>query len=341
MNLSTEYLFSNRTFISKDKLENVYAFVGDSYHWICALIYKLQSTLGAVNDLNRSLYFSEDQSWRDVIAECDTLPFMSDKRLIVIKNITKIEVNDEKLVLRYIASPNPSTYLILNFTQLGYKQKKTNKIYNELSKKRCVLEMPVPDRYSFKNILNLKKKKGELNITRSAEEMFLTLMEPSWDTFINELEKISLYAGNNTVIDDNELLSILATNKAPEMERLIDGIFMQDKMKVTTILNDNPIDEKNIVLWLGILRWNIRILIELSSISSDYEKESILKKNRIFSTSKIDSMIKYARGRTSRHFSYLLQIVMEMDDNLRKRSGQLFKINLERMILKMSMARGK
>ena len=74
-----------------------------------------------------SLYAGSDVSGRDLVERAQTLPFMGEKRVIIVRQAEKWKAQDLAALLGYLQDPAPTTLLILSsqeerLTQASWRQ---------------------------------------------------------------------------------------------------------------------------------------------------------------------------------------------------------------------------
>ena len=105
-------------------LKNVYRIVGDDYYLIDLAVDQLKQACGiSLSDLNQSFFDDENFLAEDVIDACNQMPFMAEKRLIILKDLSKISETDKQKIIKYSKNPSPYSVLVVidnnkNFTAL-------------------------------------------------------------------------------------------------------------------------------------------------------------------------------------------------------------------------------
>jgi DNA polymerase-3 subunit delta len=67
---------------------------------------------------------------RAIVDAANTLPFLSDVRLVVVKNVEKLGKSDSELLVSYLANPSPTTVMALVATKLA----KSTRLYKAAAK---------------------------------------------------------------------------------------------------------------------------------------------------------------------------------------------------------------
>lgn len=190
---------------------NIMLYLGTNKYQINNEINKLCNDLN-LNELGISKFDCEEISLDEVINDCETLPFLSEKKIVIISNPIFLSNEKNKLIhniekfIEYINNPNKTTILVINSCDIKIDKKK--KIYKALQKKAKIC--------SFDNISEqvatqiIKNKFKQLNANISYEAIYELINRTECDSLklYSELDKISFYIDdkNNITIDDIKLL---------------------------------------------------------------------------------------------------------------------------------------
>lgn len=170
-------------------LKNVYRIVGDDYYLIDSAISELKEACGGeMSDLNQSYFDDENFSADNLINSCNQMPFIAEKRLVILKELSKITEQDKQKIINYSKSPSPFSVLAIidnnkNFLALQailIDCKSLN--YVELSKL-------------------VQEKFAERSATIDSEAIKVLIENSSYNlTKINsEIDKLVVYADGKTI----------------------------------------------------------------------------------------------------------------------------------------------
>ncbi|MDH5174350.1 MAG: DNA polymerase III subunit delta [Elusimicrobiota bacterium] len=101
--------------LNRKKIADCYFFCGEEDYLKQEAILLLKKMLirPGAEDFDLGLFYAEDSSAREAIALAETYPFMSKKRLIMIKDIDKFRESELKEIIKYLKKPVSSTCLVL------------------------------------------------------------------------------------------------------------------------------------------------------------------------------------------------------------------------------------
>ncbi|MFR4803646.1 MAG: DNA polymerase III subunit delta [Eggerthellaceae bacterium] len=64
-------------------------------------------------DFNHDVFHGESASGDDIVSACNTVPFASDVRLVVVHAADALKKSDAEALVTYLSEPSPSTVLCL------------------------------------------------------------------------------------------------------------------------------------------------------------------------------------------------------------------------------------
>ena len=105
----------------------VYLFAGEESYLIDSCVKKVSSIL-AVDDLNKEVFYASDSSAEDILNAVQTLPFLSEKRVVIVKSVNKMKAADAERFLGYLSNVVDTSCLILlypdNYKKEGIAKRK-------------------------------------------------------------------------------------------------------------------------------------------------------------------------------------------------------------------------
>ena len=124
--------------INSDKLKPVYLFLGEEEYLMNKALARLKNKY--INDsleaLNYIVIDSKESDFDDIINACETLPFMAEKKIVIIRDISKILENAAEDLAKKIALyvEKLEDYLCLIIMDRSNNLKKTSSIYRRIKK---------------------------------------------------------------------------------------------------------------------------------------------------------------------------------------------------------------
>ncbi|MDP2210270.1 MAG: DNA polymerase III subunit delta [Candidatus Aquicultor sp.] len=184
-------------------LKPVYLIHGDK-KLIDEALARLKKRISAQFDLdfNYDQFNGAEVSAAKVIQAANTLPFMSEKRLVVVKNAEKLSRDDAGQLAEYAEKPSEFACVVF----VSNSANKTSRLYKAVEKTGEIAE------YSLK-ILNksptvwIKEQfaaRGKL-VSDAVARHLLHVVGSDLNRLATEIEKISLYCEDERIIDPDEV----------------------------------------------------------------------------------------------------------------------------------------
>lgn len=267
-------------------MKNIYFFTGDNKYLIDERIGKIIEK-EKLDEFGVVKYDSEEVTLDEVLDDCETLPFLNDKKLVIVNQTfflstekSAIEHNIERLI-SYINNPNDTTILIIN--AFGIKIDKRNKLYKLLITSENVQAEEFASLTEEEAEKLIKDYFHLLNceITNIAVKELIKRCECDALRIHSELKKISFYVEDKKEItlEDIDLLvcEVLESNIFNLINSILDRK-ISDALKIyhqLLIINEEPIVFSSI---LGKSFHNLYIIKQYQKQSfTEYQLRNILK----------------------------------------------------------------
>lgn len=99
----------------KTGVKNCYLLEGDDLYLFDKGISMIKKACELMlEEFNLNVFDDENFSMKAVLDTCEVMPMGSDKKVVILKNITKVTESDKKLLESYLSSPVESTCLIIS-----------------------------------------------------------------------------------------------------------------------------------------------------------------------------------------------------------------------------------
>lgn len=251
----------------KNKLKNeetlpAYLVKGDDeYVKSLAINMLVNAVVQDFSELNSTIVYSESIEPSKIIDACNTLPFMSNKKIVVVKETEKkLATELAGLIKEYLKNPNSSTVLVL--------------VNGEDS---CFSKLPIEvvdcnrlDAYTLTNYIKQKVKKSNKQIDDVAIKNLLEYTNFYLGKIENELDKI--LSMNIDVVTTKEIESNVNKDLEYTAFELTDCISSRNYNKALKIIEDLMSDYKANKTILSLLKSHFRRLMYVS-LSKGTNKE--------------------------------------------------------------------
>lgn len=181
-------------------------------------------------DFNLSVHNLDEISIQEVIEDAETMPFLGDRRVVVMKNAafltaakekTKIE-HDYKVFEQYIQNPAEYTTLVIVVPYEKLDERK--KIVKQLKTQAEVIQVSQLSNDTAEKWLQQEAAASGVAIDREAVELLLARLGTKMSILAKEMEKMALFVGENGVISKETVDSLVARTLEDDVFGLVDHV---------------------------------------------------------------------------------------------------------------------
>lgn len=183
---------------------------------------------------------------KEIIEQCQQLPFMGSSRLVVVK-----DVNIDETLLEYIKNPVETTCLVLIIRKID----KRLGVYKELERYTEIQEFNHPNEKDIAgwiaHYIHSKKKRISIRDATYISD----ILENNLTNIVQELEKLITYAGERNIIAEEDIEAVISSNKITDNFRFTDAIQNKDTPNAIKLVN-HLLDQGNSTQKIiGTIRW--------------------------------------------------------------------------------------
>lgn len=330
--------------IKEDNISSSYLFIGAEEYMMNIALANLKSKYieESLEALNYTKLEGKDTFLEDLINACETLPFMSSKKIVILKDVTAFLENGngdfEKRFYNYI--DDLGDYLILILVDNTSTIKKNNKIYKYFNKNKRAVE--------FTKLLNNDLIRWTNSILKKNNKSMST-------SNINYFIDHSSYRSKNISVNlfdiENELLKVINFSNKQEIRKedidkvliksidtnifeLLNAINRSDADAAINIFNEMHLSNEPIPRIFYMITRQIRLLLGYKLYKSkgyderniqtkigvkDYEFNKIRVQSSNFETEQLEGIMEY---------------LLQMDLKLKTVSNQA-KLEMEILLVKL------
>ena len=245
-----------------DQLQSIYFFYGEDNYSVSKKIkfWTDQFELKHEGDTNIEIIEGKSLDPKGFATNLQTLPFLAEKRLTIIKDFLKHANADTQKEVAEIIDATPD-FCVLVFTETHPPDKRTT-LFKKLSKIATTEEFkaPTPEQLVKWITKETIERKGQINQT---EANFLAQqVGPNLWQLSNEINKLISAAGQNTPITNKLIEDLVAPSLSSSIFKLTDSIAAKNRkgsLKVFKTLIDSG--EDLMMVFYMIVR-HFRILIQ-------------------------------------------------------------------------------
>ncbi len=212
-------------------------------------------------DLNYAVYPPED--FGKALDDLGTSPFLSEKRVAVIRDYDKLPEEGASSVIKYLEKPSPTGVLVLTSGAEFRKKAAYKKIAGH------VTEISADKLTSNKVKAGIRKffSKEGIEISPDAVDLIFDLKGADASSIINEIEKLAAFSGGER-IETEHVERMVGRSVTETVFKLVDALGAGDMKMVFRVLNDLSAQKKQIPEIIGYLAWYIRTIQKIKFLSA-------------------------------------------------------------------------
>ena len=282
-------------------------------------------------DFNFNVLYCRDTSASAIVSLAQTLPFMSERRLVIAKEVDALKAADLEELVPYLNDPAPSTCLVL-VANVGRYEKKSV-ISAVESHGGAIRFYPLLDREIVGWIESRARSLG-LAIQHDASQYLWQTIGNDLQKIKNELEKVKIHLQDRKTITFDDVKTIVGDFREYSSFDLAAALGQKNTEKALLILSRLLQEGEAPVGLLGSVAWNFRRLLQAKAMeAAGISADEIMKKQRvIFHQARLfkEQMRRYTIDELRETFTVMLAA-----DRALKSSGLNGRLVLERMIFKL------
>ncbi len=291
--------------------DDSYTSVQKAFHWQKEFEKKY-------GDMNVEIFEGEELTAGKFAEAVSTLPFLSDKKLVVIRNFFKNAPSEEaKKVSEKLDLIDENCVVV--FTERQRADARTA-LYKNIKKQGEVKEFPLMDKPELVDWISQEISKQQSQLPSSHISAIADNVGPNLWQMAHEIEKIALYS-NGKQISQEEIESIISPNLQTTIFRLTDSLAVKNRkasLKTLGTLLDNG---ENIIQVLFMIIRHFRILIQIQDcLNKGMGSPAIIKKIKQHPFA-VNNGIKQVKNFTPQQLTHIYQKLLDID--IATKSGKI------------------
>jgi len=156
----------------------------------------------------------------EVLDELKTVPFLADKRVVLVKNAEGFVSKHREILERYFEKPANTGILILTVASWDAR----TRLAKMLPKTGSLIAMEAPPKWKLpEHLVQYAAAKYKIRLNRDAAEMLVELIGEELSPLYNELEKLILFARDEKVIRADHVESLTGHHRIYGAFEVIDA----------------------------------------------------------------------------------------------------------------------
>ncbi|MEN6383938.1 MAG: DNA polymerase III subunit delta [Phycisphaerales bacterium] len=270
----------------------IYVFAGKDAFLVAEQVSSLVNKMLTPEQMQMCLWRADaDKSTAvEIFDELRTLPFLAEKRVVVVADADDFVSNNRELLERYFENPAPKGVLILSVsswhsnTRLAKMLPKTGELVE-------VGEMKSRELVSY--ITDYASEQGK-NLSYNAAQMLVEFAGEEPGILRNEIDKLAVYVNSTKNITEKHIMEIVGRNRAYGAFEVIDSMMEANAGKalerLRLMFESNKDAEYTII---GAFAWHFRKMFSAAALLQKGERmDMVARKLRIFNQQEFFGIIK-------------------------------------------------
>lgn len=200
------------------------------------VVKRLRTRIEAQGDLafNEDTFKGDQASGTEIVSACNTLPFASDVRLVMVTEADKLKKADAEALVEYLKSPSQTAVLAL----VAEKLAKNTRLYKAVAAhgKQAVIDCTPQKRYELITTLRSMAVGHGITITDGAARALVDLVGENTVALDNELKKIALAHRGNDAVNEHEVNALVSRTAEVKPWEFVDAFAARNLEKSLTYL---------------------------------------------------------------------------------------------------------
>jgi DNA polymerase-3 subunit delta len=334
--------------LKKNEFDNCYIFCGADEKLIKDYVKIITGSILSKDfiDLNYSKFDGSKADFEIIIDACETMPFMSDKKVVVVyrasflddstgsKSSGDLKNKNFALMNEYLSNPSPHCILIVYYIFSNDREKPSSKI-KKLDKKACVIKVDkLKGEFLQKKCKDLFEESGA-KIGKSELILFCSQIDNNMDIISNEIAKLASYAEGREITKE-DILAMMPQKSENDIFNLVDYLSQKNINKALDILNELIYKGEKIPLILFMIGRQFNLLFNIKlGIDNGKSKEKLANELKLHPYV-CEKMISQSMKFTLKGLKKNIELCVDTEKILKSTSND-DKVNIEVFMIKTVM----
>ena len=240
------------------RVSGLYLFEGEEEHIKRSALQQLEKVLplGAFPDMNQTVL--KDPDANQLIAAAETLPFMADRRMVVVSESGMLagkardydEAASAERLKTYLPELPDTTALVFYVRGAADKRKK---LYQTIKKCGCVVSFDRLDSKQLQSYIARAMKKAGLSITAEACDQLVYSVGDDLTTVLSEIEKLIAYCDGRSEVTGADIRAVCTARTEYRIFELAQTVLQGRSKQAFAMLRAMLVDGEQPLMLLALL----------------------------------------------------------------------------------------
>lgn len=320
--------------MNRDSGELIYVIAGKDVSLVNSLCLEILD--GLLEPSQRATGFfdaeADSVSASDVFDELRTAPFLTDKRVVRVKGADDFISKNRPLLETYFDTPCPTGRLILTVSSWDSR----TKLAKKLPQVGKLISVVTPTRKELPyRLIDYAKDAHNKKLNTTTAILLIELTGEELTRLYSEIDKLALYSGDQKVITQNHIESLIGHNRLFNAFAVIDAIIAGNTgMAIERLRGMFEADKSTEYTVVGAFAYHIRKMFNAKILlDKGMQQRQIENKLRIWGNT--NAFFEHLRQISLKQISSYLQQLAETDYRI-KTGQETPKIIMEQLVIRLT-----
>ena len=298
--------------LSQHSLPQVLLFEGEEEQLKQSALAELRRSIlpAGMESLNETIL--EDPRPDQLIAAVETQPFMSDRRLVIVRDCPALSGRaeaDDRLI-SYLPSVPETAFLLFYCTG---KPDGRKKLYSAIKKSGAVITFAAlkgPELTRF--VTDTFKQQGKECDERTAEYLIFTVGDDA-GLLTNEIRKLSDYVGERTVVLAEDVTALATPSTECTVFQMVDAVVSGQRSRAFTLLRNQLLNGTDRMAILAMLLRQYRLLQHIKIMQYEKRGGDFIRSSLGVPPFAVEQYLRQASGYTGGQIRNAVRICFETE----------------------------
>ncbi len=298
--------------IKTGSFKSEYLLYGEEKHMLKLYLKHLLGALDATDDNMNYTRIEGKQSEDGIIEICETMPFFSDRRVVLIEDSGFLKEKSDKLA-DYFA--NPPEYLVVIFAEGAID--KRNRLYKSVAKFDRVIEFKSLDEKEISMLVLSELKRNGKKIKKPALDAFLNGAGTDYGYIACELEKLISYVGEREEVTAEDIHEICSPQTENRIFDMISDMAAGRKSNALRAYRDLVLLKEPPMKMLALMERQFRQLLGINRLMADGYGEKMIAETLKIHPYAVKKSIPLARKYKESELREMLEEAVRYDEEIK------------------------
>lgn len=315
--------------MNQGKIDPVYVLSGTETYFIDETIRRMKQALEQTGEIETTIFDLEEVPVQHVMEEADTIPFFSEKKLIIAKNASFLKATDnskEKIAHDLKALElwlrHPADFSVTLFIAPYEKLDERKKITKQMKELAHVVHAEAPKERDLAVWIQNEVSSRQKQIDEQAIQKLIELVGLDMLHLQMEVDKLCHYIGEEGTIQLEDVEELVAKTLEQDAFKLLNAYIAGDVSTAISIYHDLIRQKQEPIALVALLASQVRLMSNVYYLlSKGYHAQQIAKTLKV-NPYRVKLIVEDRHGVKDTHLLKALYGLSEVDLQLKSMSGR-------------------